>query len=295
MKIATTTEHAAKRFGAEEAIRMIADAGFDCVDFANFSIKDWEKNPVFAPGWEAYADRLRAVAEEAGVRIHQSHAPFPSNKPETPGNAEYNEIIFDKIEHSIRFAARLGAQTVIVHPKKEFPHYGREQYWKDQNMEFYRALAPAAKETGIKIALENMFIADPNRKMLTEAPCGDPRELADYLDTLADDCFTACLDLGHCAICGYSVAQAIRILGADRLGALHVHDNDCREDNHLPPFAGKQDWPAVTEALREIGYRGVFTLESDKIFQNTPDVLYPATLRYLHDVARYLADASEQG
>jgi sugar phosphate isomerase/epimerase len=161
-------------------------------------------------------------------------------------------------------------------------------------MDFYRALAPTAKEAGIKIALENMFVNDPNRKFYTESVCGDPREFADYLDTLADDCFTACLDLGHCALCGYSAADAIRILGADRLGALHVHDNDCKTDNHLPPFTGLQDWAAVTDALREIGYRGEITLESDRIFKNTPAEMYPSTLRYLHDVARCLADMCEK-
>ena len=284
MKIATTTEQPAKRFGMEKAIRMIADSGFDCMDFSNFSIKNWEQNPIFAPGWEAYADHLRTVAEEAGVTFNQSHAPFPTNRPEKPENREYNEIIVEKLQHSIRFAARLGAKTVVVHPLRDYPHYGREQYWKDRNMEFYHALAPAAKESGIKVALENLFVTDPLRNIYTEASCGDPRELADYLDTLADDCFTACLDLGHCAICGYSAAEAIRILGAERLG----------EDHHLPPFTGKQDWVGVASALREIGYRGEITLESDRIFLNTPDALFPATFRYLHDTARHLADMCEK-
>lgn len=293
MKISTTTDRLARLYGMDEAIRMIGKFGFDCVDFSNFSIRNWEQNPVFTPGWEAYADHLRAVAEEAGITFNQSHAPFPSCKPEKEENREYNDIIVEKLHQAIRFAGRLGAKAVVVHPLKEFPHYGREQYWKDRNMEFYRALAPTAKEAGIKIALENMFVTDPNRKFYTESVCGDPREFADYLDTLADDCFTACLDLGHCAICGYSAADCIRILGADRLGALHVHDNDCKTDNHLPPFTGQQDWTAVTDALREIGYRGELTLESDRIFVNTPAEMFPSTLRYLHDVARCLADKCE--
>ncbi|MBE6559688.1 MAG: sugar phosphate isomerase/epimerase [Ruminococcaceae bacterium] len=296
MKISTTTGRLAKAHGEAEAIRMIANAGFDCYDYSNFSIVGWEENPVFGADWEAYADSLNAAAKEAGISCNQSHAPFPSRKMDgKPEDEAYNEIIFDKLERSIRFAGRLGAKSIVVHPIKAFPHFGKEAYWKDLNMDFYRSLAPIAKEAGIRIALENMFVTDPNRKIYTESTCGDPREFADWLDTLADDCFTGCLDLGHCQLGGYDTAYAIRTLGADRLGALHVHDNDYKVDQHMPPFCFNTEayWVTVTEALAEIGYRGDMTLESDRMLVRLPVKLYPTGLRFMHDVARYLADQAE--
>ena len=295
MKISTTTGRLAKTHGEAAAIRMIAEAGFDCYDYSIFSIVGWEENPVFGAEWEAYADSLIAAANEAGITCNQSHAPFPSRKTDgKPESEPYNEIIFDKLERAIRFAGRLGAKSIVVHPIKDFPHFGKEAYWKDLNMDFYRALAPIARDAGIRIALENMFVTDPNRKIYTESACGDPREFADWLDTLADDCFTACLDLGHCGLCGYDIGYAIRTLGADRLGALHVHDNDFKADLHMPPFCLNtvDTWQATADALAEIGYRGEMTLESDRMLLKLPTELYPTGLRYMHDVARWMADKS---
>lgn len=293
MRISTTTGRVAAAFGIEEGLKHIAKAGFDCYDYSNFKIDNWQENPIFGEDWEAYADSVKAAAAAVGLSCNQSHAPFPSCKPATEENAEYNEIIFEKLERSIRFAARLGAKSVVIHPKKDFPHFGREKYWKDVNMEFYRALAPTAKEAGIKIALENMFVTDPNRKIYTESTCGDPREFVDYLDTLADDCFTACLDLGHSQLCGYNTAEFIRILGAERLGALHVQDTDYKSDLHMPPFCALQDWAAVGDALAEIGYRGDITLESDRLIAKMPEELYDVGLAYMSGVARWLANRAE--
>jgi len=294
MKISTTTGRLAKVYGEAEAVRRIAKAGFDCYDFSNFKIDNWQENPVFGSEWEAFADSLIAAADESGITCNQAHAPFPARKLDgKPTDDEYNEIIFEKIERSVRFAGRLGAKSIVVHSIKAFPHFGKEKYWKDMNMEFFRALAPAAKEAGTKIALENLFVADPNRKIYTESTCGDPRELVDYLDTLGDDCFTACLDLGHSQLCGYDTAEFIRILGADRLGALHVHDNDYKSDLHMPPFCGAQNWDAVGNALAGIGYRGEITLESDGLLKKLPEELFDVGLAYMAGTARWLANRAD--
>ena len=280
MRIGVQTGGPEEIYGVDATYKLIKEAGFDAV------------SPVWT--WDDQLLKTVTAARDRCLYVQSVHAPFPSTQPDLPRFAEYNSIIVEKLQHALRFAARLGCKCAVVHPLKEFPYNGREQYWKDANMDFYRSLAPAAKEAGIKIALENMFDTDPLRKCYTPAACGDPRVFADYLDTLADDCFTACLDLGHCALCGYSAADCIRILGGDRLTALHVHDNDCRDDHHLPPFTGKQDWYAVTDALREIGYKGEITLEADRIFINTPEEMFPSTLRYLHDTARWVADRCEK-
>ena len=54
----------------------------------------------------------------------------------------------------------------------------------------------------------------------------------------------------------------IRAIG-ERLGALHIHDNDRWKDLHQIPFAGSIDWNEVVKALKDIDYKGEFTLEAD--------------------------------
>ena len=50
------------------------------------------------------------------------------------------------------------------------------------------------------------------------------------------------------------------------------------------------DWVGVTDALAEIDYDGELTLEADYFHTNIPRELLPATLRYMAEVARYLAN-----
>lgn len=47
-----------------------------------------------------------------------------------------------------------------------------------------------------------------------------------------------------------------------RLKALHVHDNNCFEDDHLIPYHGKICWDRVIAALDEIEYEQFFTFEA---------------------------------
>lgn len=51
-----------------------------------------------------------------------------------------------------------------------------------------------------------------------------------------------------------------------RIKALHIHDNDGEDDEHLAPFTGSINWPAFCECMRNIGYSGDFSFET---FQQT--------------------------
>ena len=171
---------------------------------------------------------------------------------------------------------------------------GNESCLKDMNMEFYRALAPHAKRVGIRIAIENTGQMDKRRGIFVDSVCGSVREQIDYLETLGDDCFVACLDLGHCGLLGHEVTDSIRALGADRLAALHVHDNNFREDNHTAPFCGKMEWMPILETLAQIGYRGDFTFECYNFFRGLPAEFLPDAAQYLCRLGRRMANEIEQ-
>lgn len=81
----------------------------------------------------------------------------------------------------------------------------------------------------------------------------------------------------------------IRALGADRIGALHVHDNNHKGDLHTLPYQSRMDWDAIVSALAEIGYRGDMTLEADSFLTQMPPALYPAAAEFMCRTARFLA------
>ena len=291
MIVSTQTMPIAGKIGEAEAIRLIAQAGFDAYDI---TLNGIEGNPIFEDNYKEYLASLKAVADEAGITCNQSHAPSSSRRDDSPKNQYYNEHIFDWLVRALEAAAYLGAKNIIVHPINYMTYRGNEAYLKDMNMEFYRALAPHAKRVGIRIALENTGQMDKRRGIFVDSVCGSVREQIDYLETLGDDCFVACLDLGHCGLLGHEVTDSIRALGADRLAALHVHDNNFREDNHTAPFCGKMEWMPILETLAQIGYRGDFTFECYNFFRGLPSEFLPDAAEYLCRLGRRMANLIEQ-
>ena len=96
------------------------------------------------------------------------------------------------------------------------------------------------------------------------AVCSSPQSFLEHLNAVNDDDFVACLDVGHAEMKGLNTnsVEMIRAL-SDKLQALHLHDNDLWHDSHQIPFSMHMDFDGIVKALKEIGYRGDFTLEAD--------------------------------
>ena len=144
------------------------------------------------------------------------------------------------------------------------------------------------RQRAFGLRLKTCGSAPPIKKTLVPSACSRTREFVDWLDSLADDTFTACLDLGHCGLYGFDAAEMIKGLGKDRLGALHVHDNDYQSDLHTIPFLGKMHWDTITDALAGIGYSGDLTLEADNFYTPFGEELAPAAAKMLAAVGRRL-------
>lgn len=278
MLVSTQTDYFAHRYSQEYAIRMLAEAGYEAYDISLFSMA--------AEDHVTYAKQLRAIADECGIVCNQAHAPFPSSKADQP----FNEARFGEIVRAMEIASILGAKQIIVHPVQHLYYPENAATLKEMNYTFYKALQPYCEKFGIKVALENMFQRDPRRSVIITSTCNEPDEFCAYLDALPAEHFTACLDIGHCGLVGQDAANFIRKLGHDRLGALHVHDNDHHRDAHTLPFMGAINWDAITSALADIRYQGDMTLEADNFLSRIPEQLIPQALRMMCSVAKHLRD-----
>ncbi len=288
MILSTQTDYLSRKFGEENAINIIADAGFDAIDLTLFGMK--EDTSVFCQSnYKEYAAKLKKTAQSRGLFFNQAHAPFPSSKLDDA----YNDMIFERIVRSIEIAGIVGAKCIIVHPMHHLPYIENADKLKEMNMSFYRSLAPYAKAANVKIALENMWQRNKETKEIIVSACSRTKEFIDWLDSLNDDCFTACLDLGHCGLYGFDAAEMIKGLGS-KLGALHVHDNDYQNDAHTAPYLGKMHWDTICEALAKIGYTGDLTLEADNFFNPFGEVLASSSAKFLHDIGRNLINRIEE-
>lgn len=228
-----------------------------------------------------HISELKKHAENLSMVCTQAHALFP---PKT------DNITFGRLVRSMEIAAYLGAECIVVHPITELQrHY---QTCKDdlfyENMEFYKSLIPYAKQYKIKIAIENMYGWDSGRGTFSSSVCSHNEEFCKYLDTLDCEYITACLDLGHCALVSDDPANMIYKMG-NRIGALHVHDVDLRNDNHTLPYAGRINWNSVCRALAEINYNGNLTFEaSGFLSEYMDDDFIPVAVKYMEQVGRSL-------
>ena len=281
MKISTTTgDYFRHGFSSKEAVKHIADAGFDCVDFTFCSLSQ-------RPDWNrAYFEELKEYADSLNITFNQGHAPFPSSV----GDEEKDAQIFESIIQSMEYASILGIEHIVVHPKQHMAYKGNEEVLKKINYDFYRSLIPYCEKYQIKVAIENMWQRDKLRDCICKSTCADPAEHIEYVDMLNSPWFVACLDVGHTALTGDNVEDVIRMLGHERLKTLHVHDVDYIHDCHTLPGIQKLDFTKIIEALKDIDYDGEFTLEADAFLIKFEKEFVPIAARFMGDRARFLAN-----
>ena len=278
-----------RNFGHFGAIDVMKSAGYDAMDLSLFGMTD-PQNEFCTDGYRDRIAEIRAYAESQGMCFNQSHTPFQFNWA-TPN--EVRDHLIPCTIRALEVSALAGCKIAVVHPVHHEEYLGHEEERFEENMKFYRTLLPYAKEYGIKIALENMFQREVKRKILGADTCSHPAEFIRYLDTLDDEHFVACLDLGHCGVVGLEAQDCIRALGHERLHALHVHDNDYTKDQHTLPGLGKMNWEEIMKALAEIRYDGEFTYEADRYFFNLPRELMPKAVSLMVDMGRYLISRFE--
>ena len=290
MLLSNLTQWVGSKLTEKEAIKVIADAGFDAYDMSLFKLTREEAYLFNRPDYVEIAKDLREYADSLGIVCNQSHAPFPTST----GKEEEDKVIFDKIVRAMEVASILGAKIIVVHPKQHLNYAEHPEELFHINVEFYKSLIPYCKKFGIKVAAENMWQWNNGYKAPSDSTCSRGWEFCKYLDAIDSEWIVGCLDIGHVSLMNADIPEFIRKMGNKRLQALHVHDTDYKIDKHTIPFAEKIDFIAMCKALAEIDYQGDFTFEADAFYRGVPEALYPAATKYMCEVGRYLISQIEE-
>lgn len=283
------------RYDLARCAEIYQKAGFTAVDYGFFKMGCDDTDPMNGADYRTKAQEMRRTIEAAGLKVNQTHAPFHF---QNWGDENYFQTVtHPRLVRSLEISAILGAKIAIVHPLHYGLYHGHEEEWFERNMKFYRSLIPYCREYGIKVALENMWQRHPLRRNIVLDTCAAKEEFVRYVDALDSEYMVACLDLGHVGLSfQYDEAQdVIRALGHDRLQALHVHDNNYQEDQHLLPFMGKMNWAEITRALGEINYSGDFTYEVNRsLFETVDDGFVQTTANYMGALGKHLMGEIER-
>lgn len=263
-----------QKFGEEQALKIIKDAGFDGVDYS-FN-DDGKGKSIDLSNHIEKAREVKGYLDKYGLVCKQSHAPFAFSFEDELSIENEN---FSDMVKTFEFASIIGCEIVVVHSIKLPPE---EDFYK-YNYNYYKALEPYAEKFGIKIAVEN----------LVNSIFWRPNILSHFIRQLNSKVFCACIDVGHAMLMGMPPEEYI--LGMDKgvIGCVHLQDTDAKVDRHWIPFHGEQNWDNIMKSLSEYGYDGEINLEVIRPMIDMPNELCLPFMKYTAEVGGYLEKTFE--
>lgn len=156
-----------------------------------------------------------------------------------------SQAFLEEVEIALEIASELGADFAGLH-LNPLPRFFRERQ-KELYLEALDRVTGVAESLDIKIGVENL----------------DFRQIpGDVLQSIVETLpIGLLLDVAHAHI-GSSLKEVLDFIRrfSSRVLHVHVHDNNLREDLHLPVGAGEIEWKKLLSELKKF-YSGRITLE----------------------------------
>lgn len=271
---------------AEHAISALAAAGYRYLDINLCGMCRPGKRfaPMTEDNWEEQARGWRKLADDIGVQFLQGHAFFSVSGPVAPGGVPAGDFGEEMMRRSVLAGEILGVEYMVVHP---FSVIENDQLLPEEthraNVEYFRRWHAFFHEHHLGMAIENM-----NNLSRIPSPFANIDNLIAVIDEINEPDVGACLDTGHANTSGYNPADCVYQLG-QRLRATHINDNHAgNRDEHIAPFMGTIDWPALVRALRDIGYSYDFSYETHNLTSPFPLRVQGDLLRFSYTLGQYL-------
>lgn len=210
----------------------------------------------------AYAEKVGIQVASAASGLYWSYA-LGSDAPEDRTRAGA------ALEKMIRITSWLGAKTLLTIPgavdiffQPAAPVVSYDAVW-ERSVEGLRRVLPVAEECQVRLGIENVW----NRFLLS------PLEMAHFIDGFGSPAIGAYVDVANVLPFGYP-EQWLRILGPRVAG---IHFKDFRRavgtaEGFVDLLEGDVNWPAVMEAIAEIGYSGPVAAEMIPGYRFYPEV-----------------------
>jgi len=249
------------KLGLEATLEALERASLRYVEYPYEMFKDLRPEELEA--------RLAQVAEAAGcyrVVPYQLHAEYGSVNFELSSPDEgVRSAALRRMLRWVEYAARLGVRVLVVHAAfpKPAPDARYDEVLRrviELNVQYLGELARRAEDLGVLVAVENC---------VEPWFCSSPPDLLFLMESVGSASLGVCVDTGHFNANSIDPAYAVERL-AGHVVATHVHDNDGRHDQHLPPLLGSIDWARVVAAFRGSGCRAPLIYEFHSLGGQSP-------------------------
>jgi hexulose-6-phosphate isomerase len=262
----------------EDCFRQAKAAGFDGVE-VNFALE----GDISPAASDADLRKIGDAARRIGVQISGVCSflfwPFALTSNDAARRRRGLELALDMI----RAAKALGTENLLIVPGAVYiPWQKATPPWPAsiepvpndvchrRAVEAIRTLVPAAEKAGVMLNMENIFA---NGFLFS------PDEMNRFVDSFHSPHVRIHFDTGN--IMEYQFPEHwIPILGK-RIQNIHFKEFDKANAFNIDAFRtlldGTTNWPAVIEALDQVGYRGYLTFEYFHPFRHYPEALLHQT------------------
>jgi hexulose-6-phosphate isomerase len=195
-------------------------------------------------------DEVVKALEETGLKAASVCGSRHWSKPLSSPDEKVRAEGLDALKQTIRDAKRYGASSILLVPGVARNGVTFQECW-DRSIAGIRAAIPLCEETGVKIAVENVW----NDFIMK------PQQAKDYLDAIDSLWVGWHFDIGNHIRFGPS-EEWIKVLGKKIL-KLHIKEYSTKPDasGKAPGFnvkllEGDNHWPAIMAELDKCGYNG---------------------------------------
>lgn len=227
-EIAVVVSNANKGVHAFDTIDAIQKAGYKNV-FIQWYHRAW--NPT-------QEEQLKYIKEK-GLNVIFAHLGY-ENINDLWLETDEGDLLVERYKRDIKVCKENAILMVVMHltNEKEAPKRNKVAIKRLQEIADY------AKSLGVKIAFENTRFQG---------------YLEYVIENIKNDNVGICFDSGHCHL--YFDDDFHFSKFADKIFAIHLHDNDKKKDLHLIPFDGTIDWQRIIKELKNCNYDGPITME----------------------------------
>lgn len=225
------------RRSGRELVEAAAALGFEGVEVdAGRGAED----PLLTP---AGAGEVRRAADAAGIAVPSMCLGVLNGYGFKNAEPEVRARTAALIRSAIGAAGVLGARVILV------PFFGNSELFTAEDRarvaQGLAEVAPAAERAGVVLALENTLSAEANSALL---------------EAIGSSAVKVYFDVSNAMWWGHDSPSEIRRLGA-AMAQVHFKDGKGGHSNAMLG-QGHVDYPAVVQALRDVGYAGWIVLES---------------------------------
>ena len=257
-----------QRMTLEECLRLAKDAGFDGIEL-NYDLEN-DLSPKASPKDLA---AIRQMADRIGIEISGLCSFLFWPYPLTSNDTAKRKTGLELAGKMARAAHDLGVENLLVVPGAvHIP-------WRDDHepvpndvcdkraREAVGKLVPDAEKLKVSLNIENIFF---NGYLMT------PMEMNDFADSFGSDSVRVHFDTGNISMFQHAEHWA-RVLGK-RTKNIHFKEftkkgTDYSLEAFRPLLDGTTNWPAVMDALEQVGYSGYVTFEYFHPYQHYPEAL----------------------